>query len=158
LALLVVDHLGLLADVLRGNDAVRDLGHVTKRLRDLAQKVDVSVLALSQLNRGVEQRASKRPHLHDLRASGELEQDADLVVLVYRDSYYYPAGTPIDADTGEVARGTSRHVYRVDPHLAELIVAANRDGPPGSALIHFNPTTMTIADISSGPDNHPILR
>lgn len=146
LDLVVVDHIGLLGDVVYGRDPVKDLGDAAKRLREMAQKLEVPVVVLAQLSRAVELQGNKRPQLHHLRESGHLEQDSDLTILIYRDSYYYMPGTPIDADTGEPARKGSRNVYYVDPHLMELIVAANRDGPPGVAYVFFDPETMTLGD------------
>jgi replicative DNA helicase len=145
-SLLVIDHIGLLADVVRGRDPVKDLGDAAKKLRRLAQEASIPVLALAQLSRAVEQRHNRRPQMHDLRASGDLEQDADAVMLLYRDSYYFEPGTPIDTRTLEPARTGGGSTYQVLPDLAEVIVAANRDGPAGRVPIRFDPETMAVGD------------
>jgi replicative DNA helicase len=145
-SVVVIDHIGLLADVVRGRDPVKDLGDVAKKLRRLAQEASIPVLALAQLSRAVEQRHNRRPQMHDLRASGDLEQDADVVMMLYRDSYYFEPGTPIDTQTLEPARAAGASTYRVLPDMAEVIVAANRDGPAGRVPIRFDPETMTVGD------------
>ena len=144
--LVVLDHIGLLAEIVSGRDPVKDLGDAAKTLRALAQNTNTAVLALSQLSREVERQPGRRPQLHHLRASGELEQDADVVLLLYRDSYYYRPGTPIDRATGEPARTPSADCYRVLPDAAEIIVAANRNGPSASVPIRFNPATCLCGD------------
>lgn len=144
--LVVIDHIGLLSDVVSGRDPVKDLGDAAKRLRASAQEAGVGVLCISQLSREVERYPGRRPQLHHLRSSGELEQDADKVLLLYRDSYYYRPGTPIDRRTGEPARFPSDDTYVVLPDAAEVIVAANRNGPQATVPIRFNPETMVIGD------------
>lgn len=144
--LVVLDHIGLLAEVVSGRDPVKDLGDAAKTLRALAQTTNTAILAISQLSREVERQPGRRPQLHHLRASGELEQDADVVLLLYRDSYYYRPGTPIDRTTGEPARTPSSDSYRVLPDAAEIIVAANRNGPSMSVPIRFNPATCYCGD------------
>lgn len=144
--LVVIDHIGLLWDVVSGRDPVKDIGDVAKRLRSVANRAGVGVLALSQLSREVERNPGRRPQLHHLRASGELEQDADKVLLLYRDSYYYRPGTPIDRRTGEPARNGGADTYVVLPDAAEIIVAANRTGPQTTVPIRFVPETMLVSD------------
>lgn len=107
LSLIVVDHLGLMDLPGKGNP-VNEIGIVTKQLKAMAKQLGIPVLCLVQLNRSVEQRADKRPMLSDLRDSGRIEEDADVVFMLYRDEYYNPGS----------------------PHkgFAELLVRKNRDG------------------------------
>lgn len=116
-ALILVDYLQLMMG--SGDNRAQEVGSVSRGLKRLAGELGVPVLAIAQLNRAVEARENKRPQLFDLRDSGEIEQDADVVLFLYREAYY----------KGE-------HV--VDPTKAEVIVAKQRNGPLGKALLHFD--------------------
>jgi replicative DNA helicase len=94
------------------------IGKITRQLKQLARECNTTIVMLSQLNRSVESRNSKRPMMSDLRESGRIEEDSDLVLLLYRDEYYYP-------DT-------------VDRGLAEVIIAKNRGGPTGAIKLLFD--------------------
>ena len=115
LGLIIVDYLQLMTG--RGDNREQEIASISRGLKALAQDLDVPVLALSQLNRGVEVRENKRPRLADLRESGSLEQDADIVMLLYRDEYYSP--------TTEAAG------------KAELNVAKHRTGGTGVVGLSF---------------------
>lgn len=111
-AMLIVDYLGLIKQ--HGESRVKSLGEATKLFKNLAGELNVPVILLHQLNRGLEQRPNKRPVPSDLRDSGEIEEDADAVIFPYRDEVY-------NEDTP-------------DKGIAEIIVAKNRDGSPGTAI------------------------
>jgi replicative DNA helicase len=120
LSLVIVDYLQLMEESAEGETRDRQLSIITSGLKRLAKELDCAVLALSQLNRGVETRpgTDKRPRLSDLRESGAIEQDADDVVFVYRDEYYNEASE--------------------DKGIAELIVAKQRNGPTGVVRVGFD--------------------
>ena len=116
LGLVLLDYLQLMEG--SGSDnRVQELSKMTRSLKGLARELNVPIIALSQLSRGVEQRNNKRPMLSDLRESGSIEQDADLVIMLYRDEYYNP-------DTPE--RG-----------VAEAIIVKHRNGPVGTVKLIF---------------------
>ncbi|MDZ8095234.1 MAG: replicative DNA helicase [Nostoc sp. DedQUE05] len=117
LGLIVIDYLQLMEGA--GDNRVQELSKITRQLKGLARELSVPVIALSQLSRGVEARTNKRPMLSDLRESGSIEQDADLVIMLYRDEYYSP-DTP-------------------DRGIAEVIVAKHRNGPTGTIKVLFDP-------------------
>lgn len=114
---IVIDYLQLMEG--SGDNRVQDLGKITRSLKQIARTFKVPVFCLSQLSRGVEGRTNKRPMMSDLRDSGSIEQDADLVIMLYRDEYY-------NADTPD--RG-----------IAEIIITKHRNGPTGTVKLLFEP-------------------
>jgi replicative DNA helicase len=144
LGLLIVDYLQLLAPSGRSRqeNRVQEVSEITRGLKTLAKELDVPVLALSQLSRAVEQREDKRPQLADLRESGSIEQDADVVMFIYRDDYYLMREEPKRRDNE-----TNEHFnQRVDDWKqrceqsygrAEVIVAKQRHGPTGIVRLSF---------------------
>lgn len=135
LDLIVVDYLQLATADNQTDSRVQEVSKITQGLKGLAKDLKVPVLALSQLSRALESRQNKRPMLSDLRDSGSIEQDADVVMFVYRESYYLDRDEPAEnspdradwLDKMEEARGR-----------AELIVAKQRQGPIGTVHLHFN--------------------
>lgn len=121
----VVDYLQLMRG--NGENRVQEISEISRGLKSLAKEFDVPVLALSQLSRNVEMRAEKKPQLSDLRDSGSLEQDADIVMFLYRDEYYNP-------DDEE------------NKNLAELIVVKNRNGSTAELTLFFSKETMQFTD------------
>ncbi|HQX26858.1 MAG TPA: replicative DNA helicase [Alphaproteobacteria bacterium] len=148
LGLLVVDYLQLLRGTgsKQGLDnRVQEVSEITRGLKGIAKELAIPVLALSQLSRQVEQREDKRPQLSDLRESGSIEQDADVVMFVYREEYYLSRAEP--------EPGTEKHMKwqeRCDKALnvGECIVAKARHGPIGTVRLQFNPTFTRFSDLA----------
>ncbi|MDM9379265.1 replicative DNA helicase [Chlorogloeopsis sp. ULAP01] len=131
LGLIVIDYLQLMEGA--GDNRVQELSRITRKIKGLARELSVPVIALSQLSRGVEARTNKRPMLSDLRESGSIEQDADLVIMLYRDEYYNP-------DTPE--RG-----------IAEVVIAKHRNGPTGTVKLLFDPQFTKFKNLAK-PSNY----
>ena len=117
LGLIVVDYLQLMATPRRSESRQVEVSELSRGLKILARELDAPVMTLSQLNRQLEYRQDKRPMLADLRESGSIEQDADVVIFIYRDEYYNPESEQ---------RG-----------MAEIIVAKHRNGPTGASRLAF---------------------
>lgn len=135
LGMVVVDYLQLLRPGSRQVDnRVQEISEITQGLKALAKELDVPVLALSQLSRQVEQREDKRPQLADLRESGSIEQDADVVMFIFREDYYHERKEP-EPDTPEHAEWLEK-AERVHG-VAEVIVGKQRHGPTGTVRLMF---------------------
>ena len=111
------------------DNRVQELSRITRGLKQMARELNVPVIALSQLSRGVEARTNKRPMLSDLRESGSIEQDADLVLMIYRDEYYNPE-TP-------------------DRGITEGIVTKQRNGPVGTVKLLFEPQFTRFRNLAA---------
>src|SRR4051812_40349270 len=130
LGLVVVDSLQLMSGRSTAENRQVEVSEISRGLKILARELECPVVALSQLSRGLEQRADKRPMLADLRESGSLEQDADVVLFIFRDEIYNPESTD---------RGT-----------AEIIVAKHRNGPTGSVHLAFVDRYTLFANMAKG--------
>jgi len=119
----MIDYLQLVNNFTRGRSREQEVSQIARSLKNIAKELDICVIALSQLSRGVEKRPGCRPTLGDLRESGEIEQAADTVVLVYRPEYY---GFEADENGNNVAG------------LAEIIFAKGRNVGIGNIFLHFN--------------------
>jgi len=120
IGLIVIDYLQLMQNSnFSSNNRVQELSQITRSLKNIAREFNVPIIALSQLSRNVETRLNKRPILSDLRESGSIEQDADLVLMLYRDNYYNPNIS--------------------QTNLTELILAKHRNGPVGTIKLKFDP-------------------
>jgi replicative DNA helicase len=138
LDLLVVDYIQLLQGSTRRaqEGRVQEVTEITTSLKALAKQLNIPIIALSQLSRQVEAREDKRPQLADLRESGSIEQDADVVLFVYRDSYYLNNAEPRDRNSPE--HGEWEAKYDKVKHQAEVIIGKQRHGPTGTIPLHFN--------------------
>lgn len=136
LGLLVVDYLQLLAGSTRSASAgrVQEITEITTGLKALAKELDVPILALSQLSRAVEQREDKRPQLSDLRESGSIEQDADVVMFVFREEYYVERQKPAEGDAK--FQEWFAKMQQVSGK-AEVIIGKQRHGPVGTVQLSF---------------------
>lgn len=119
LDLVVVDYLQLMSGDTRTDNRVQEISYISRGLKEIARELNVGMIAGSQLSRAVEQRADKRPVLSDLRESGSIEQDADIVMFIYRDDIY-------NGDESE------------RPNEADIIIAKHRNGPTGQVTLLFN--------------------
>lgn len=144
LGLVIIDYLQLITGSSRGGteNRVQEVSEITRGLKILAKELDVPVVALSQLSRAVESRDNKRPMLSDLRESGSIEQDADIVMFIYRDEYYLekdmPAQRPEENGEKFAARYDEWQKRLENAHnVAEVIIAKQRHGPIGTVKLHF---------------------
>jgi len=132
LSLVVIDYLQLMRG--DGDNRTQEMGSISRGLKALAKELQVPIIALAQLNRGVEGRADKRPMLSDLRDSGEIEQDADIVVMLHREALYNDSPEWVG--------------------VAEALVRKNRNGPTGDLLLGYQPEQMRFADCSAPHPRH----
>ena len=154
IGMVVVDYLQLLQGSGRGgsgDNRVQEISEISRGLKQLAKELDVPVIGLSQLSRAVEQREDKRPQLSDLRESGSIEQDADIVMFVYREDYYLKAHEPkhpIPGDTPEAFAAFDEwdQKFRQIEGMAELIVAKNRHGATGKERLRFEGRFTKFSD------------
>ena len=159
LSLLVVDYLQLVSGSrnARNESRVQEVSEITRGLKTLAKELEVPVLALSQLSRAVENREDKRPQLADLRESGTIEQDADVVMFIYREEYYLDRQEPsqrADEDTAKLLERQGQWEERRNKAagLAEVIVAKQRHGPTGKIMLRFHAEMTKFEDLNESED------
>ena len=128
LNLILIDYLQLMETSGKDADRTQQISQISRGLKILAKELDVPIIALSQLSRATEQRTDKRPQLSDLRDSGSIEQDADIVMFIYRGEYYANKGMAEGEDAEEIAKNKGE---------AEIIIAKQRSGPVGTVNLIF---------------------
>ncbi|HEY8190621.1 MAG TPA: DnaB-like helicase C-terminal domain-containing protein, partial [Micavibrio sp.] len=133
---------------------VLEVSEITRGLKAIAKELDIPVMALSQLSRAVEQREDKRPQLSDLRESGSIEQDSDVVMFVYREEYYEARKIPSIEDGDKYAKWQEK-MSRV-ANVAEVIVGKQRHGPIGIVNLYFDPNLTRFGDLDRTYINAPM--
>jgi len=149
LDLLVVDYLQLLQGSTRraAEGRVHEITEITTRLKALAKELNIPILALSQLSRQVEGREDKRPQLSDLRESGSIEQDADVVLFIFREEYYHQMRKPTEANREKFAEWLAEG-ERVEGK-AEVIIGKQRHGPTGTVELQFDGAVTRFANLDT---------
>jgi len=147
LELIVVDYIQLMkSSGKKEYNRVQEISEITQGLKALAKELDVPVLALSQLSRAVEQRDNKKPQLADLRESGSIEQDADVVMFVYREAYYLENKEPT---LGSIEHAEWQQKMDEISSLAEIIIGKQRHGPTGNVKVEFEAMYTKFKDLEN---------
>ena len=154
--LIIIDYLQLMSSGSKSkNDGrVQEISEITRGLKSIAKELNIPIIALSQLSRQVEQREDKRPQLSDLRESGTIEQDSDVVMFIYRESYYLERLEPIrksEEDDMKYNERVSRWQQLTNDNYnkAEIIIAKQRHGPIGSIKMHFDANYTKFSDLTT---------
>jgi replicative DNA helicase len=161
LGAIVIDYLQLLHGTsTKGDNRVQEVSEITRGLKALAKELDIPVVALSQLSRAVEMREDKRPQLSDLRESGSIEQDADVVMFVYREEYYHTRSEPTRRQDEPEDKFNTRHQRWQERgeevrNIAEVLIAKQRHGPIGTVELHFDGQFTRFSDLEKrfGPEH-----
>ncbi|XVN43280.1 MAG: replicative DNA helicase [Candidatus Rickettsia vulgarisii] len=148
LGILFIDYLQLIRGVSKSDNRVNEISEITQGLKAIAKELNIPVIALSQLSRAVELREDKRPMLSDLRESGSIEQDADIVMFIYREEYYLTRKEPSSSDTAKHAEWLNKlnQVYNV----AEILVSKHRNGPIGNVQLHYDSQFSKFGNLQKG--------
>ena len=155
--LVLIDYLQLIKPEGQRDSRVNELSEITRSLKQLAKEFDLPVVSLSQLSRQVENRDDKRPLLSDLRESGSIEQDADVVMFIYRESYYLQRNEPTRGSDETQESYQKKHDAWKDRNeevfnKAELIVAKQRNGPTGKIELYFDDKYTKFLGIDKNND------
>ena len=158
LDLLIIDYLQLLSGSGKRQDSrVQEITEISMGLKALAKELDIPVVALSQLSRQVESRDDKRPQLSDLRESGSIEQDADVVMFLFREEYYHSRLKPGDEQSPEYLDWQAR--LSDLQNVAEVIIAKQRHGPIGTVKLHFEGQFTKFSNLARteyDENGHPV--
>ncbi len=155
IGLIVIDYLQLLQGSGRANDnRVNEISEISRGLKTLAKELEVPVIALSQLSRAVESREDKRPQLADLRESGSIEQDADMVWFIFREEYYHNAAKPDEPSETSPPDVIAKYDAWMQRHLevvnkATVIIAKQRHGSTGNVYLHFQSEFTKFGNLAS---------
>ena len=152
-SLIVVDYLQLVQGTSKHENRVQEISEITQGLKAIAKELNVPVLALSQLSRAAELREDKRPQLADLRESGTIEQDADVVMFIFRQEYYEARAEPKSSGNESVEKFQERYSrwqenLEKSKNIADIIVAKQRHGPVGTIQIHFDARYTKFTDLA----------
>jgi replicative DNA helicase len=161
IGMVIVDYLQLLHGGGKSGggeqNRVQEISEISRGLKQLAKELNVPVIALSQLSRAVEQREDKRPQLSDLRESGSIEQDADMVLFIYRDEYYVASREPkrpVEGDDPKIFEAHDEWMREMDRAygISELIIAKQRHGATGKVKLKFESRITKFSDLA---DDYP---
>jgi replicative DNA helicase len=152
LDLVLVDYLQLMGSDYQTENRVQEVSYISRYLKALARELNVPVVAAAQLSRAVEHRTSKRPQLSDLRESGSLEQDADIVIFIHRPEENASA----DMEPSSAASYRKPSAPRAEAIVSEIIVAKHRHGPTGSVELIFFPSRTRFEDAAIPPGGRAI--
>ena len=154
--LIIIDYLQLMSgsNNSRNDGRVQEISEITRGLKAVAKELNIPIIALSQLSRQVEQREDKRPQLADLRESGTIEQDSDVVMFIFRESYYLERIEPIKKPEENEDKYNERHqrwreLCENSYNTAEIIIAKQRHGPIGTIKAHFDPNYTRFSDLTN---------
>jgi replicative DNA helicase len=140
--LIILDYLQLIRGDTRSENRVQELSEITRSLKALARELDVPVLAVSQLSRAIEMRITHKPQLSDLRDSGSIEQDSDVVLFIHRDDKYYSREEWSKRSTEPYPEG-----------IADIIIAKNRNGPVDEVKLQFDSKTTRFRNLETMPSS-----
>ena len=153
--MIIIDYLQLMSGSqnVKNDGRVQEISEITRGLKAIAKELNIPIIALSQLSRQVEQREDKRPLLSDLRESGTIEQDSDVVMFIFRESYYLERMEPIKKPDEQNDRYNERHqrwreLCESRYNIADIIIAKQRHGPTGTIKTHFDPNFTKFSDLT----------
>ena len=153
--MIIIDYLQLMSGSqnVKNDGRVQEISEITRGLKAIAKELNIPIIALSQLSRQVEQREDKRPQLADLRESGTIEQDSDVVMFIFRESYYLERMEPIKKPDEQNDRYNERHqrwreLCESRYNIADIIIAKQRHGPTGAIKTHFDPNFTKFSDLT----------
>tara|TARA_Y100000590_G_scaffold469602_1_gene658593 strand:+ start:18968 stop:20470 length:1503 start_codon:yes stop_codon:yes gene_type:complete len=153
--LIIIDYLQLMSgsNQNRNDGRVQEISEITRGLKSVAKELNIPIIALSQLSRQVEQREDKRPLLSDLRESGTIEQDSDVVIFIYRESYYLERSEPIrkpdeDEDRYQLRYQRWKELAEQSHNIAELIISKQRHGPIGTIKTQFDADLTKFSNLA----------
>ena len=153
--MIIIDYLQLMSGSqnVKNDGRVQEISEITRGLKAIAKELNIPIIALSQLSRQVEQREDKRPLLADLRESGTIEQDSDVVMFIFRESYYLERMEPIKKPDEQNDRYNERHqrwreLCESRYNISEIIIAKQRHGPTGTIKTHFDPNFTKFSDLT----------
>ena len=150
----MIDYIGLMTNSSNFAERHLQIAEISRQLKLLARELEIPIIALSQLNRSLESRANKRPQLSDLRESGAIEQDADMILFVYRSDYYKEQeAKEQEAKGASVGKAVEAGFRAQSVEDAEIIIGKNRNGPTGTIKMRFDKNYSRFASIEHEPNN-----